>query len=106
MISIGESGALAISYKMRCFYSKGAFLVLFWMSLISLTFAYVCFIIFIILFQGIDNVKIYYKLALVPAVPFLICAPIVGWIVDARYGNRVFRVGACLIFLATIIAVY
>ncbi len=94
----------SISYKMRCFYSKGAFLVLFWMSLISLTFAYLCFIIFIILFQGIDNIKIYYKLALVPAVPFLICAPIVGWIADARCGNyRVFRVGACLFFLATVI---
>ncbi len=33
----------SISYKMRCFYSKGAFL--FWMSLISLTFAYLCFVI-------------------------------------------------------------
>ncbi len=80
----------SVSYKMRCFYSKGAFLVLFWMSLISLIFAYFCFVI--ILFQGIE-------LALVPAVPFLICAPIVGWIADARYGNyRVFRVGACLFF--------
>ncbi len=94
----------SISYKMRCFYSKGAFLVLFWMSLISLTFTCLCLVMFKILFQGIDCARVYSKLALVPAVPFLICAPIVGWIADARCGNyRVFRVGVCLVFLATII---
>ncbi len=94
----------SISYKMRCFYSKGAFLILFWMSLISLTFTCLCFVMFKILFQGIDFTRVYSKLGLAPALPFLICAPIVGWIADARYGNyRVFRVGACLLFLATII---
>ncbi|XP_064403776.1 solute carrier family 15 member 4-like [Halichondria panicea] len=91
----------SISYKIRCFYSKGAFLVLFWMSLISLVFAYLCYLI---LFQGIDYARIYSKVALVPAVPFLMCAPIVGWIADARCGNyRVFRVGASLLFSATVV---
>ena len=92
----------SISYKIRCFYSKGAFLVLFWMSLMTLTSTYLCFVIFIILFQ--DDTGAYSELALVPVVPFLICAPIVGWIADARCGNyRVFRVGASLFFLATVV---
>ncbi len=41
---------------------------------------------------------------MVLAVPFLMCTPIVGWIADARCGNyRVFRVGASLFFLATVV---
>ena len=94
----------SVSYKIRCFYSNGAFLVLFWMCLISLVLSYLFFVIFVIfgiLFRGIDA---YSELALVSVVPFLMCAPIVGWIADARCGNyRVFRVGASLLFLATII---
>ncbi len=63
-------------------------------------FAYLCYLI---LFQGIDYARIYSKVALVPAVPFLMCAPIVGWIADARCGNyRVFRVGASLLFSDTV----
>ena len=85
----------------QMFLLKGSILVLFWMSLISLVFAYLCYLI---LFQGIDYARIYSKVALVPAVPFLMCAPIVGWIADARCGNyRVFRVGASLLFSATVV---
>ncbi len=95
----------SISYKIRCFYSKGAFFVLFWMSLITLTFTYLCSVIFKVLFRGIYYTRAYSELALVPAVPFFICSPIVGWIADARCGNyRVFRVGASLLFLAIIIS--
>ena len=96
----------SISYKIRCFYSKGAFLVLFWMSLMTLTFTHVYFVLIKIIFQGIVYSMTPSELALVPAVPFLLVlfAPIVGWIADARCGNyRVFRVGACLFFLATVV---
>ncbi len=92
----------SILYKIRCFYSKGAFLVLFWMSLMTFTSVYFCFVIFVILFR--EDTGAYSELALVPAVPFLICSPIVGWIADARCGNyRVFRVGASLFFLAIVV---
>ena len=95
----------SISYKIRCFYSKGAFLVLFWMSLIILTSTYSCLIIFRINVQEISSMTPF-EIALVPAVPFLpvLFAPIVGWIADARCGNyRMFRVGASLLFLTTVV---
>ena len=94
----------SISYKIRCFYSKGAFLVLFWMSLIILTFTYVYFVLIKIISLGRNYITS--ELALVQALPFLLVllAPIVGWFANARYGNyRVFRVGACLFFSATVV---
>ncbi len=102
---INRRKCCSISYKIRCFYSKGAFLVLFWMSLIILTFVSVFFITLTVGFRGIDYIMTSFEIALLPAVPILlvIFAPIVGWIADARCGNyRVFRVGACLFFLSAV----
>ncbi len=95
----------SVSYKIRCFYSKGALLILFWVFLVSLSCFYLCVRLFDILFLGIENVGVYSNVALVPAVPFLFCAPIIGWIADTRCGNYgMFRVGAILFLLATIAA--
>ena len=102
---INRRKCCSISYKIRCFYSKGAFLILFWMSLIILTFVSVFFITLTVGFRGIDYIMTSFEIALLPAVPILlvIFAPIVGWIADARCGNyRVFRVGACLFFLSAV----
>ncbi len=76
------------------------------MSLISLTFVYVYFMLIQIIFQGIQYSRTPSEIALVSALPFLLVllAPILGWFADARCGNyRVFRVGASLLFLATVV---
>ena len=47
----------------------------------------------------------YSQLALVPLVPFFICAPLSGWCADARCGNyKVFKVGSVLMFISSVMA--
>ena len=77
----------------------------FWMTLISgyncthfLSSTYT-------LFQGLQDVGQYYYFALAPIAPFLICAPLIGWFMDTRFGSyKVFKAGTLLTFLATVMA--
>ena len=89
---------------MRKFSSKGAFLVVFWMALLSgtgLSFLN----LYYALFKGLQDLQLYYYFALTPAVPFIICAPLIGWFADTRFGNyKVFKAGALLTLLATVVA--
>ncbi len=76
------------------------------MSLIIFTFTYVYFVLSKIIFLGRNYITPSSELALVQALPFLLVllAPIVCWFADARCGNYgVFRVGACLFLLATVV---
>ena len=56
-------------------------------------------------FLDFQYAGLYSSLALIPAVPFVICVPLIGWFADTRFGNyKVFKAGALLTFLATLLA--
>ncbi len=102
--SVKRRRCYSVSYKIRCFYSKGAFLIISWTALVSLSFSYFFCVTSSVLFVGIENIA-YSNIALVPAVLFVFCALVAGWFADTRCGNyRVLRVGAILFLFATIVA--
>ena len=94
-----------IKYRVRYFYSKGAFLVLLWTTLISATllpfnddFRLTGFAFMIKDF--ITNSRYRYLLLLV----LCVSTPLAGWLADAKFGNyKVFKGGSVLLFLATIV---
>ena len=88
---------------MRCFYSKAAYLIVFWNALLAST-VWSLFRLYAPLFRGIEDLRPYYHLALVPVLPFFICVPLAGWFADVHYGNfKVFRVGSHLVFLSAVL---
>ena len=90
-----------MKYKLRYFYSKGAFLVLVWIMLITsaMTFMFRMFTK-----PGVIQFYSSHKdprLLLIPVIAFV---PIYGWLADVRYGNfKVFRFGASLFFVSTVL---
>ena len=91
--------------KVRCFYSKGAFLVLFWFCLIiGNTWSLIR--LYNTLFQGLNDVEPYYSsIALVPTIPFFVLAPLYGWLADVYFGNyKVFKSGMILSCLAAVLS--
>ena len=94
-------------YKVRCFSSKGAFLVLLWVILISFVISslYYSFIK-----RGIPHLSDNHLfttteglLSILALVGF-VSAPLSGWLADAKFGNyKVFSVGAVLLFIATVL---
>ncbi len=87
--------------KLRYFYSKGAFLVLVWIMLITsaMTFLNHIFIksVSITSYPHIND----QRLLLLPIIAFI---PIAGWLADVRYGNfKVFKFGALLFFVSTVL---
>ncbi len=90
-----------MKYKLRYFYSKGAFLVLVWIMLITsaMTFLYSLFIES----GGIQTYPEYKdpRFLLIPIIAFI---PIAGWLADVRYGNfKVFKFGALLFFVSAVL---
>ena len=86
------------------FHSKGALLVVFWMALLWSTL-WSFLRLYEVLFQGIQYTGFYSSFAFIPAVPFLIFAPLLGWFADTRFGYyKVFKAGVMLTFLATVLA--
>ena len=85
-----------IKYRVRYFYSKGAFLVLLWTTLLSVNLDQFCKNIL----SSFHNNRISnYGLFLL--VPLSFCIPLAGWLADAKFGNyKVFKVGSALSFLA------
>ncbi len=90
-----------MKYKLRYFYSKGAFLVLVWIMLITsaMTFLYR-------MFTKSGGIKTYphynnQRLLLIPIIAFI---PIAGCLADVRYGNfKVFKFGALLLFVSAVL---
>ena len=87
-------------YRVRCFSSKGAYLVLLWALLLSIvSFALQRLI-------GISRVasqKEINWLNSIPLVGSLVAAPLSGWLADAKFGNyKVFRFGVILMFISTV----
>ena len=89
-------------YRIRYFYSKGAFLVLLWTTLGSVAaWSFVC--LYSILIKDIRNVGWYRNIAFLPVIPFLLFTPLAGWLADSKFGNfRVFKFGAVLLFLSVL----
>ena len=95
-----------IKYRVRYFYSKGAFLVLLWTSLISATvlpfndnlasgFNEEAFIV-----RDYTNSKYWYILLVL----LFVSIPLAGWLADRKFGNyKVFKAGSVLLFLAAIV---
>ena len=83
-------------YRVRYFSSKGAYLVLLWTLLIS--------IVSCSLSYSLKDSVPRSSMMLVPILVAFVCAPLSGWLADARFGNyRVFRAGATLLFIYTVI---
>ena len=85
-------------YRVRWLSSKGAFLVLLWTLLEVITCS---------LLNSLSKYDISVPrnlLALIPITLFLVSAPLSGWLADAKFGNyTVFRVGAVLLFISTVL---
>ena len=89
-----------INFKIRYFYSKGAFLVLLWNTLIHLALGSGIWQ-YATLFQGIKDAGALYQMGLVPAIPVVALAPLTGWLADSKLGNyRMFKYGCFALFNA------
>ena len=89
-----------MKYKLRYFYSKGAFLVLVWIMLITsvMTSLYRMFTK-----SGGIQTYLHYKDQRLLQLPIIAFTPIAGSLADVRYGNfKVFRFGALLFFISAV----
>ena len=104
--SISCASATMCQYNLRFFYSKGAFVVLFWTFLL--------FCVSICLFDMKSNELSLAlgesKSGLVFVIPFvvgLILAPLSGWLADAKLGNYlVFRIGCIFLFISAVLSCF
>ncbi len=90
-----------MKYKLRYFYSKGAFLVLVWMMLITsaLSFLYRMFTK-----SGGIPTYLHYKDERFLLLPIIAFIPIAGSLADVRYGNfKVFKFGALLLLVSAVL---
>ncbi len=89
-----------MKYKLRYFYSKGAFLVLVWIMLITSAMNFL-----FNLFSKSGGIQIYpYKDPRFLLIPIIAFIPIAGWLADVRYGNfKVFKFGALIFFVSAVL---
>ncbi len=76
-------------YKMRSFYSKGAFLVLLWSTLKGITLTSILSII-----HSVEDTQSHYPnwLAVFPVAFGIFGAIVSGWLADAKLGNyKIFK---------------
>ena len=93
-------------WRVRWFYSKGAYLVLLWNLLVNLSFATT-----LLLFSGrfagyFSSSPLYVSIliAIVLVCSLVISAPLSGWLADAKLGNlKVHKISIFLIFLSTLV---
>ena len=85
-----------MNYRVRYFYSKGAFLVILWTALVSAAMAQ--------LSSGPNEMHSFVVTSIYLTCAFIlvfICTPLIGWLADAKFGNlKVFKVGLILIFVS------
>ena len=90
-----------MNYRVRYFYSRGAFLVLVWVALLNATY-WSLFKMYAPLSRGIRG---YTYIPILAVGLCIFSAPFSGWLADARYGNfKVFKAGSVLSFIATVMA--
>ena len=84
-----------VQYRLRWFYSKGAFLVLIWILLANIAFG----ILFKLLLSPFMTKNFY--LILLPFVARVVSALLSGWLADALLGNyRTLKAGAVILYLS------
>ena len=89
--------------RVRIFYSKGAFLVLFWTTLFSTT-VWLYIRMYELFFQGIQDTGLNRNFSPVLLIPLLVSAPLAGWLADMSLDNyRVFRIGSILLFSGSVL---
>ena len=98
----------SFKYRIRWFNSKGAALVLVWNLLISAS-AWYLFRVDTILLSGMNsndsNRTSFWIYHGAVCGLFLVCAPLSGWLADARLGNyKVFKIGCVFVFFASVMA--
>ena len=90
-----------MKYKLRYFYSKGVFLVLVWMMLITSASS---FLYRMFTKSGGIQTYLHYKDQRFLLLPIIAFIPIAGSLADVRYGNfKVFKFGALLLFVSTVL---
>ncbi len=94
-------------WRVRWFYSKGAYLVLVWNLLVNFSFVTTLRLCYTYLSGYFSSSPLYVRMLIVIAVVccIVISAPLSGWLADAKLGNlKVHKIGHFLIFLSTLIA--
>ena len=83
-------------YRVRYFYSKGAFLVILWIGLVSAAMTQ--------LSSGPNMMHEFVVTSIYLTVAFIlifICTPLIGWLADAMFGNfETFKAGLIITFMA------
>ena len=95
----------SFKYRIRWFNLKGAALVLLWIILISASVLTLWHTIRILT----DNIEFNENLLWIPVIVAMcvsfLCAPLSGWLADARLGNyKVFKIGCVFLFFASVLA--
>ena len=87
-------------YRVRWFSSKGAFLVMLWTLLVSITCNLLPYFGNNVLADLSGPIN---WLVSIPITLILVSAPLSGWLADAKFGNyQVFRVGVVVLFICTV----
>ncbi len=93
-------------WRVRWFYSKGAYLVLVWNLLVNFSFAttlLLCFGQSIIGYLA-SSPYVFILIVIVLVCSLVISAPLSGWLADSKLGNlKVHKIGIFLIFLSTLV---
>ena len=90
-------------YRMRWFYSKGAFLILVWTTLVSVAGDYIVVNLFHLLRRIFTTSVLKEKFVLLPAVLLILLVILLGWLADIKYGNyKVARFGLTLQFFGAL----
>ena len=101
------SKCCSFKYRIRWFNSKGAALVLLWIILISASVSTLLYVFQdLTLLFGSNGKKVLVWITIaVLCVSCLVCAPLAGWLADARLGNyKVFKTGCVFLFIASVMA--
>ena len=91
-------------YRVRCFSSKGAFLVLLWTLLVGVHYGLLLHAV-IGEFHLTHNPSAarYWSLSIPIILILFVSAPLSGWLADAKFGNyKVFLAGAVLLFISAV----
>ena len=89
------------AYRVRWFSSKGAFLVLLWTLLVSMTCSLLtCFVNSVS--SDLSDEPLNWSVS-IPVILIFVSTPLSGWLADTKFGNyKVFEVGAILLFISTV----
>ena len=103
-VSAQDNNEKCYTWKMRWFYSKGAYLVLTWVLLATLTFFIIVGNLYSrLLLMSAGNLLTSALVNILPLCSIVITAPLSGWMADAKFGNlKVHKLGNFILFLSSL----